>query len=353
MPPVATDVKIRSLGSASPEHERDAALRLRRVLDEELSPGDPPMGPVEHLGDLYEGDDVVVVSHLAAWQDGRVVGIVRTERHLKGGNENVVELDVEVDADHRRRGIGTALLRAALDEVTAAPGAGSIDSLMGWEVLNDATTGFWTAAGCPQRYLERVSRLVLPDVDPEQMAQWVTRAKERASDYSIVQWIDRCPDDLLDTFAVARTALNDAPLDSLDVQDEVWTPELVRGREDRLQARSMHVLVDAAVHRDSGVIGGYTEVVLVPERPQMAFQDDTGVLAAHRERGLGRWLKASMWQRLRRDHPEARTIDTANAESNAAMLAINVAMGFRPHLTYAAWQAPLADVRARLSDVDA
>jgi hypothetical protein len=40
-------------------------------------------------------------------------------------------------------------------------------------------------------------------------------------------------------------------------------------------------------------------------------------------------------------------IETYNAQSNDHMLAINVAMGFRPHRTYTGWQAPIGDVLAR------
>ena len=345
MPPAATAVEIRDLGPDGTAAELDGFLELHRLLDDELSPGDPPIGPAELAGELHPGDDALRAGHFVAWLGDRAVGVADTERHLRGGALNVVEVSVAVDPAFRRAGVGTALLKAALDREATA----EVDSVLGWGILSAATSGFYAGLGCPQSYLERESRLVLDEVDPDLMEAWIARASERAGEYTLVQWTDRCPDDLLDGFAVARTALNDAPRDDLSLPDYGWTPELVRLNEQRWVDRAMRSLVFAAVHTPTGEVGGYTLVAVAPERPQMLFQGDTGVLAAHRNRGLGRWLKASMWQRLRRDFGQARTIDTQNAESNAAMLAINVEMGFRPHLTYAAWQAPLKIVTARLA----
>ena len=64
----------------------------------------------------------------------------------------------------------------------------------------------------------------------------------------------------------------------------------------------------------------------------------------HRNRGLGRWLKAEMWRQLREQRPDVRTLDTGNAESNDAMLAINEAMGFKPHARLGIWQGSIESV---------
>jgi mycothiol synthase len=46
--------------------------------------------------------------------------------------------------------------------------------------------------------------------------------------------------------------------------------------------------------------------------------------------------------------PETRYIRTDNARTNAAMLAINVAMGFKPVWVSVIWQIPLEDARRHL-----
>ena len=69
-----------------------------------------------------------------------------------------------------------------------------------------------------------------------------------------------------------------------------------------------------------------------------AFQEDTLVLREHRGRRLGMLVKTANLARLAEVQPGARRIGTWNAEENAHMLAINVALGFRPAGVWAAWQ---------------
>ena len=75
------------------------------------------------------------------------------------------------------------------------------------------------------------------------------------------------------------------------------------------------------------------------------WQGDTGVWPEHRERGLGRWLKAVNGLRLIEERPEVRWLYTGNAASNRAMLAINDAMGFRPVRYIGAWQVSVDAAR--------
>ena len=56
-----------------------------------------------------------------------------------------------------------------------------------------------------------------------------------------------------------------------------------------------------------------------------------------------------MWRRLRENHPELTRLRTGNADSNDGMLAINVAMGYRPAHESAGWQADVATLRAGLA----
>ena len=85
---------------------------------------------------------------------------------------------------------------------------------------------------------------------------------------------------------------------------------------------------------------GATEVFVNRHRPECSWQWSTVVLAPHRGRGIAKRLKAEMWQWLRNDEPQVTGLRTGNAHSNAAMLAINDEMGFRPVHPMGTWQAP-------------
>lgn len=102
----------------------------------------------------------------------------------------------------------------------------------------------------------------------------------------------------------------------------------VRAAMEATAAEGVTTWTICARHDVSGEIVGYTELALSPHTPWKAAQGDTGVHPDHRERGLGRWLKAHNAVRLLDERPEVGFIETWNASANAPMLAINRAMGF-------------------------
>jgi hypothetical protein len=103
----------------------------------------------------------------------------------------------------------------------------------------------------------------------------------------------------------------------------------LRDREEAVAVRNIELSTLVAVHKPTGEMVAHTDVWLPQLWPQKAYQNDTGVNPAHREKGLGRWLKAQMILNLMAERPRIERISTWNAGSNDAMLGINYAMGFR------------------------
>jgi mycothiol synthase len=71
-------------------------------------------------------------------------------------------------------------------------------------------------------------------------------------------------------------------------------------------------------------------------------------LPRYRNRGLGRWLKAAMLERVLDDRPEVKRVRTENADSNAPMLKINQELGFRHYFAEYDWQVSVESVKAYL-----
>ena len=124
-------------------------------------------------------------------------------------------------------------------------------------------------------------------------------------------------------------AINDAPTDDLDIEDEVFSPERVRGYEDAQLAKGHRLYRVFARHRETGDLAGHTVVVVDGERPQLAEQHDTSVIGAHRGHRLGMLLKTDMNLWLRDVEPQLTEISTWNAESNDFMIGVNEAIGYR------------------------
>lgn len=278
---------------------------------------------------------------LAVFDGNRCCAFGHVEISLDDNNLHLASAEMFAQADDlaARR----TLLAAMLDIAEAE----NRTSLHSWGPYTPEESTFWESHGAPMAYTERMSALDVGAVDAAMMQEWVDRRMDRAADVTLVFFRDRCPDELLVSFAQSREAMNDIPLDGLEMGRWVIEPDDVREEEDANRSLGVVMLTAFAIDPDGGPVG-HTTLHLNPVRPDASWQWDTAVLGSHRNRGVGRWLKAAMWQRLREEHPEVHRLRTGNAESNDPMLAINVAMGFAETQIYGAWQADVATLREHL-----
>jgi GNAT superfamily N-acetyltransferase len=136
-------------------------------------------------------------------------------------------------------------------------------------------------------------------------------------------------------------AINDAPIDDLDIEDEVFSPERIRAFEAARLASKDRTYRVIARDRDTGVLAGHTMVGVNAEHPGYGWQFDTSVLRAHRGHRLGRLLKIDMLRWLADEEPQLRTIDTGNAASNTHMIEVNEVLGYQVVATGIEWQRHL------------
>ncbi len=151
-----------------------------------------------------------------------------------------------------------------------------------------------------------------------------------------------CPDEWVELLARALDAMADAPTDDFDWAVPPLTVEQVRNGERSTDAQGYDLVRTLALAPD-GTAAGMSELMVSRLRPPLARQGDTGVIAAHRGHALGRWLKAENLRRALAHEPGIEVVETFNASSNDHMMAINLAMGFRPLRTFATYQGDMAD----------
>jgi GNAT superfamily N-acetyltransferase len=132
----------------------------------------------------------------------------------------------------------------------------------------------------------------------------------------------------------------DAPLDDLHYGPEHFDADRVRQLDAARSARGLARTVTAARAPD-GRLAAYTEIFRTASVAWYANQGDTLVAPEHRGHRLGTLVKLANLDRVRRERPELAVIDTYNADSNPWMVAINEAMGFRPHDRLGEWELDL------------
>lgn len=335
-PASATDDDLVALHALEAADERDAGIPEALVA------------PAAH--------DVLALRHVMPfvhrrWAVARdrelVVGWASCRWKDVPSNRDHVGLSIHVHPSRRREGVGRRLLVGALDAAEEF-GARILDA----ESRVDGPGGaFLTRFGFEARMTSPRNVLKTADVDRELMRSWIERAAERAVDYSLVGWDGPCPDELLGEFVDLAHVMNTAPTEGLDWDDEVFTPEHIREFEATTAERDVDVWVVAARHDPTGGLAGYTTLFHSRHWPAAADQGDTGVRPEHRERGLGRWIKAANILRLFDERPEVEYVTTWNAGSNEPMLAINRTMGFAPLEWWAEWQAEPKHVRDALGSL--
>ena len=294
---------------------------------------------------------------VAVTPDEVVLGYADVNLPLKD-NTHTCELEIAVRPASRGQGIGSALHDAALEVARSAgrttalvetnypvePGGDILpaSSGTGGVPADDPATRFARARGWELEQASRHSRLDLP-LDASALALHRAAAMAAAGpDYRLVPWSGPCPEEWVDQFAVLSTRMStDAPMAGLDIEEDVWDAGRVRAADAADLERGWELAVMAAEHVPTGTLAAYTYVVVPEHTDEWVRQESTLVIKEHRGRRLGMLVKAANLQRLAVERPAVRRVSTWNAEENAWMLGINVALGFRPAGGDGTWQRRL------------
>jgi GNAT superfamily N-acetyltransferase len=314
-------VDVVPLTADSPEAHLDGWARLYRALVEEEIPELEPPDRRESLAELDSDDDRRATGLLAV-HEGEALGALLAHLPLREDRDRA-DITLFVTAEARRTGLGRRLVDDAAQRLRGEGRA----VLRGAVASGSAGERF--AAAVRARETQRVVRsdLDLTAVDPGRLA---AQASRQVDGYRLLCWDDRCPDDLLEQFARARTAMNDAPVGDASRDPLAWDGERVRRHEAQQMRRGYRGLTTAVVHDASGEVAGFTQIFACGTRPRGVEQDDTAVVAAHRGHGLGLFIKAVNLQRLILAEPDTRWVVTWNAAENRFMRAVNETLGFAP-----------------------
>lgn len=305
-----------------------AALRgfveVSNVIRSADAPWVHPLTEHEAQGQFRWSWDLEPAVPYLATVDGEPVGVAEYATSERD-NLHLAWLNIEVHPDHRRRGHGSALL-AAMVERARAEGRTSVGT-DGWE--SEATRAFATRHDLALKAVEVNRRQFMAELDWTELDRLSEEALPHAASYELVRRLGRTSEDELEAMAVMISAINDAPTDDLDIEDEVFTGERVQAYETAMENRQILAHKVFARHRTTGELAGQTVVGVEGERPHIGEQHDTSVVSAHRGNRLGLLLKLDLLRWLRETQPQVESIDTWNAESNDQMIGVNQALGYR------------------------
>lgn len=302
-----------------------AAVGIENAVATVDSPWRHPITEYRFEMNMRHGWDGEPARQFLVAEAGEPVGLASLSTS-EWDNLDLAWLDLVVHPDHRRRGAGTEALTALHDECRRLDRP--LVGMGGWD--SAATRGFAAAVGYELKSTDINRRQPLVDLGADFVATAYAEAEPHASDYELLRIVGRSPEALHEKLAVVAASINDAPLDDLEIEDEVFSAQRHRDFE-HAQIESGHRLYRVvARHRESGELAGHTVVAVDCDRPWIGTQEDTSVVASHRGHRLGLLLKADLCRWLLDVEPQVRTLDTWNAESNDHMIRVNERLGYEP-----------------------
>jgi GNAT superfamily N-acetyltransferase len=325
-----------------PEAEQEAIARLLQVMSRELVPEEPARPLPAILARLRSKPANRWSARVRARDaKGAVVGWIGGGRSLnEPENAHIIWCEMQVHPEHRRKGLGTAMLR---EFVLACEGQHPEIVFMG--MSNDrapAGEAFLRAVTAQPGLPMKTTQLDIASVDRAKVAAW---AKLDPAGYRLERIDKVVPDRLMSAFIDSSNGMNDAPKGDLKMADWKLTDLQVRDRENWFTQVGVEWWLLLAVHEATGQGAGFTEVTYDPKQPWVIWQEGTAVIDPHRGHRLGLWMKAAMLDRILGERPEATLIRTGNANTNAQMLGINTQLGFKEAWASIIWQLPVADAR--------
>jgi GNAT superfamily N-acetyltransferase len=307
-----------------------AVLRAAGAVDSPHRPAHTVSSLAAYLRHGWDGDPPEVA---VALDRGRVVGVLEVELP-RWDNRHLGYLDLTVDPLRRREGLGSRLFATGVEQVRAE--GRTVVAIGGYE--SAATVGFAKSHGLDLASEEVERRHDLLALDPQLLASLSAQAERASAGYELARLPSWTPGAQLADVARLTGAINDAPTDDLDVEDEVFTAPRIRAFEAAQLALGRRMYRLAARERATGALVGQTVVGVHGELPDFGEQYDTSVVPEHRGHRLGLRLKLGMLAWLAECEPQLRVVNTWNAATNEHMIAVNEALGYRVVGRTAVWQ---------------
>lgn len=342
-------ITVFDLREASAE-EFMALVTFRNRIRAEQLPDDPPIPASEYLLRMQNISPAMKSYIWVVWNAARTAVLASggLDYNVNGENRESANIRMAVLPEFRRRGTGRRLLALIAQRAQRE----NRRLLFVHTSRVEAGHKFITRLGATKSLDSNTDQLALSELDTEEVKGWLENASARVSGFELLFWSGIYPEEHIKAIAELHNVINHQPRGALEIEDINFTPEHVRVIEYRAFNNGAKRWSLCAREKATGKFAGFTQVYWHPNRPALLQQSFTGVFPEYRNRGLGRWLKLAMLEKVMRERPEVKFIRTDNAHSNAAIRRVNALLGFKPYSSNCLWQIETSKVIEHLTTLE-
>ncbi len=342
--PVMTTLEFRTLDIRNLSDSDAIALNTFFNLGRfERLPEDPQVPLSEDLANWQNIPKRVNIESFVYFEADRVVAYGDLGFELEGENTHLCWLEISVLPEFRRMGLGKKLLEQVL---RVARRENRTTLIFGTSERIPSGAAFAEKIGAKRGIENHMNRVLLEELDREMLRSWIANAP--SDEFELLFYTEDYPESNLEAFCELFDVMNTAPRGELEINDEKTTPTKLLEWEQARKAQGVHRWTALVRERSTGRYAGFTTTGWQPNRPHILGQWGTGVNPIYRGKGLGKWLKAAMLEKVLSERPEINQVRTGNADSNGPMLKINHALGFKPYIANTDWQLEVDAAMKRL-----
>jgi GNAT superfamily N-acetyltransferase len=281
----------------------------------------------------------------AGEKGGPMLGVGMLEFPIRD-NLHAAEIILAVHPQHRRHGVGTAIVER-MAEVARADGRRTLNIVVDVPVAaagDHPSVFFGPRVGFEPTLPGNSRRLRLP-MDSQRLEELhaVVAAGRDAAAYRVLTFETPWPTEFVqDQCALLEVMSTDEPAGDGEREAEEWDEERIREGDELLAARRVAKVAGVAQHVESGRLVAMTEILIADDVPRQAWQMITVVHPDHRGHRLGLAVKLANLELLAQRAPKVELVVTGNASVNAPMIAVNDMMGFEIAGQGTFWQKHLS-----------
>ena len=171
-------------------------------------------------------------------------------------------------------------------------------------------------------------RLVRAEANHTEIENWLHTIPTDNSNLNL-RFFNTIPDEYLERFVeLFSLFLNQMPKEKKDRKKYNITMDEIKNYDDWRRKHNRHQYT-YAIHDDRDNMIAYTNGMIDGLDPTDVYQAMTGVLTKYRGRGLSKWLKAALFNKIGEDFPANKYMTTDMRAVNIPIQKVNARMGYR------------------------